>query len=58
MMGAIAGDIVGSVHEFAGVKTKDFALLGPRNHFTDDTIMTAAVADALLTGEEIRCRSR
>ena len=53
MMGAIAGDIVDSVHEFAGVKTKDFALLGPRNHFTDDTIMTTAVADALLTGEEM-----
>lgn len=53
MMGAIAGDIVGSVHEFAGVKTKDFALLGPQNHFTDDTIMTVAVADALLTGEEM-----
>ena len=53
MMGAIAGDIVGSVHEFVGTKTKDFALLGPRNDFTDDTIMTAAVADALLTGEEM-----
>ena len=53
MMGAIAGDVVGSVHEFNGTKTKDFRLIGSRNTFTDDTIMTAAVADALLTGEEI-----
>ncbi len=58
MMGAIAGDVVGSVYEFKNIKTKDFQLLGPRNAFTDDTIMTVAVADALLTGEEIAKKMR
>ncbi len=50
MLGAIAGDIIGSVHEHAGTKTKDFPLFTPRSRFTDDTVMTVAVADALLRG--------
>ena len=48
MYGAIIGDIVGSIYEFRNIKTKDFPWLTDKNHFTDDTIMTIAVADAIL----------
>lgn len=50
MLGAIAGDIVGSVYEWNNIKTKDFPLFGKDNSFTDDTVMTIAVADALMKG--------
>src|SRR5215467_1237910 len=50
MLGAIAGDIIGSVHEFEARKTKDFPLFVARSRFTDDTVLTIAVADCLLTG--------
>ena len=49
MLGAIAGDIIGSVHEFRATKTKDFPLFTPESRFTDDTVLTVAVADCLLT---------
>ena len=49
MLGAIIGDTVGSVYEFNNIKTTDFLLFGPRNNYTDDSIMTIAVADWLLT---------
>ncbi len=49
MLGAIAGDIVGSVYEFDQIKTKDFPLFDPRAFFTDDTVLTVAVAEAILT---------
>lgn len=48
MIGAIFGDIVGSVYEFNNIKTKNFELFGKRCFFTDDTVMTVAVADALM----------
>ena len=48
MLGAIAGDVIGSVHEFTGTKTKDFPLLDPKCFVTDDSILTLALADALL----------
>jgi ADP-ribosylglycohydrolase len=51
MIGAIIGDIVGSVYEWHNIKTKDFPLFGARNFFTDDTVMTIAVADAIMQGE-------
>ena len=51
MLGAIAGDIIGSVHEGAGTKTTDFPLFYNESRFTDDTVLTIAVADCLLTGE-------
>ena len=38
MIGAICGDIIGSVHEGTGIKTKDFALFVPQCRFTDDTV--------------------
>jgi len=49
MFGAIVGDIVGSVYEFNNIKTKDFPLFGEKCDFTDDTVMTVAVANALHT---------
>lgn len=48
MIGAIAGDVIGSVHEFSATKTKDFPLFDARCFFTDDTVLTVALADALL----------
>ena len=53
MIGAVAGDIIGSVHEFAGTKTKDFPLFTPGSTFTDDTVLTVAVAEWILTGEDL-----
>jgi len=50
MIGAIAGDMIGSVYERHPIKTKDFPLFHPRCRFTDDTVLTVAVADAILTG--------
>ena len=50
MLGAIAGDIAGSVHENFRTKRKDFRLFLPVSTFTDDTVLTVAVADALLNG--------
>lgn len=49
MYGAIIGDIVGSKFEFdRGNKTKEFPLFARQDQFTDDTVMTCAVAEALL----------
>lgn len=48
MIGAIAGDVIGSVHEYNAIKTKDFLLLDPKCFCTDDTVLTVAQADALL----------
>ncbi|MHC4488750.1 MAG: hypothetical protein ACYS9C_14605 [Planctomycetota bacterium] len=50
VLGAIAGDIVGSVYENFRTKRKDFKLFTPVSTFTDDTVLTVAVADAILTG--------
>ena len=50
MIGAIAGDIIGSVYEPAPIKSTDFPLFQPRSRFTDDSVLTVAIADALLTG--------
>jgi ADP-ribosylglycohydrolase len=49
MLGAIAGDIIGSRFERSPIKTKDFPLFTAQNHFTDDTVLTVAVAEAILT---------
>lgn len=50
MIGAIAGDIIGSIHEGSGTKTKDFPLFAEYCWFTDDTVLTVAVAAQLLYG--------
>ena len=52
MKGAIIGDIVGSIYEFHNLKSKDFPLFDPRASFTDDTVMTVAVAMGLLRAFE------
>ena len=51
MLGAIVGDIVGSVYEFDNHRSKDFPLFTERSHFTDDTILTIATADTLMQHE-------
>ena len=43
MLGAIFGDIVGSVYEIKNTKREDFPLLSKRSHPTDDSMMTLAV---------------
>ncbi len=50
MIGAIIGDIAGSVYEFANVRTEDFPLITKDSTFTDDTICTIAIADAAMNG--------
>ena len=54
MIGAIAGDIVGSVYEARPIKSKDFPLFDSRCTFTDDSVLTIAVAWAILSGRAYR----
>lgn len=51
MLGAIIGDIAGSIYEFNNHKSREFKFFGPGADFTDDTVCTIAVADALLHGK-------
>jgi ADP-ribosylglycohydrolase len=56
MLGAIAGDIIGSIYEAVPIKTKRFPLFGAGITFTDDTVCTVAIADALMSGGDLaRC---
>ena len=50
MIGAIAGDVIGSVYEFRPVKSVDIPLFGEGSTFTDDTVLTVATAEGLLEG--------
>ncbi len=50
MLAALRGDIIGAVHERASTKRADFPLIHPSATFTDDTVMTLAVADSLMNG--------
>ena len=52
MIGAIIGDIVGSIYEWHNIKTKEFPLFQGKCFFTDDTVMTVAVAEGLMNGGE------
>jgi ADP-ribosylglycohydrolase len=52
MLGAIAGDIIGSVYEWRPLKMTDFPLFQAGSRFTDDSVLTVAVAEAILTGED------
>ena len=58
MYGAFIGDIVGSKYEFDNIKTKDFPLFSDGCDYTDDTIMTAAVAKAILLTRAADGRSK
>jgi len=51
MLGAITGDIIGSVYERDPVKTKEFNLFPAGSRFTDDTVLTLAVANVILRGD-------
>ena len=50
MIGAIIGDIVGSIYEGNPVKWTDFSLFGEKSDFTDDTVLTIATAHSILEG--------
>jgi ADP-ribosylglycohydrolase len=50
MLGAIAGDIIGSIYEHTNIKTRDFPLFSEACRFTDDTVCTIAVAHCLIDG--------
>ena len=58
MLGAIVGDIAGSVYEFDNHKSKDFPLFREDSTFTDDTILTIATADALMTDFDFTSKYR
>ncbi len=51
MIGAVIGDIIGSTYELHNVKTEKFELFPRESHFTDDTVLSVAVADKLLNAE-------
>ena len=48
MYGAVLGDIIGSDYEWHNVKTEDFELFPKEARFTDDSVLTVAIADAIL----------
>ncbi|HZP80486.1 MAG TPA: ADP-ribosylglycohydrolase family protein [Chthonomonadaceae bacterium] len=52
MLGAIAGDIIGSIYEVRNIRTTDFPLFSDRCRFTDDTVLTVALADSILHGTD------
>ena len=52
MLGALTGDTIGSVYEFHNTKEYDFSLFDADSNYTDDSIMTMAVAYWLLTDKE------
>ncbi len=52
MLGAIAGDIIGSAYEWERTKSYAFELFAPESTFTDDTVLTVAVADCILHGKD------
>jgi len=59
MIGAIAGDIIGSVYEFTNEKPDyDFAFFSKNSNFTDDTVLTIALADSILNSSEYKTMVR
>ncbi len=52
IIGAITGDIIGSVYEWRPIKHTDFPLFIPESRFTDDTVMTVAVADCVINNKD------
>lgn len=52
MIGAIIGDIIGSIYEGRNIRTTEFPLFDWRCTFTDDTVLTVALAESILTGED------
>jgi ADP-ribosylglycohydrolase len=52
MLGALTGDIVGSIYEWHNIKTTNFPLFQDQCRFTDDSVLTVALAQSILTGED------
>ncbi len=52
LYGALGGDIIGSVYEFNNIKTKDFPLFSKYSYFTDDSVLTAATAEAIMLKQD------
>lgn len=52
LMGAVGGDIIGSWYEFCSTKEQDFDFFTDQSRFTDDTVCSIAVADALMNGTD------
>ncbi len=50
ILGAIIGDIIGSVYEFHNVRSTDFEMFGAGTDFTDDSVLTIATMDSILNG--------
>ena len=48
MLGAITGDIIGSIYDFDNIRSKNFILFSPKCFFTDDSVMTFAIFEALM----------
>lgn len=55
MLGALTGDIVGSIYEWNNIKTTAFPLFQDHCRFTDDSVLTVALAESILTGEDYAC---
>ena len=58
MIGAIIGDYVGSIYEWHNIKTTDFPFFSPTCRFTDDSVMSIAVADALMNSLDVAAALR
>ena len=56
--GALFGDIIGSVRELHNEKTEDIVLFPMESHFTDDSVMTIAIADKLLHDDKVTCSNK
>ena len=52
MLGAVIGDVIGSVYEWNNVKSEDFPLFSHNTHFTEDTAMTVATAVKLINDKK------
>ncbi len=53
ILGAIVGDVIGSIYEWDNYRAKDFEFCSPKCDFTDDTVMTIAVAKSLMNNEDM-----
>lgn len=58
LLGGIAGDIIGVPYEHRSCENFDFELFTPRSHFSDDTVLTLAVAEAILTDGDYKAALR
>ena len=54
MIGALTGDIVGSIYEYGNIKTTEFPLFSESCFFTDDSVLTVALAESILTGKSYK----